>query len=46
MSVFYRFIMLRGVSGFYSYGIMEHLDGWPDLNIDEARIAFKLNKDM
>ncbi|CAA3005319.1 probable rhamnogalacturonate lyase B [Olea europaea subsp. europaea] len=41
-----RFIMLRGVSGFYSYGIMEHLDGWPDLNIDEARIAFKLNKDM
>ncbi|KAL2456573.1 Rhamnogalacturonate lyase family protein [Forsythia ovata] len=41
-----RFIMLRGVSGFYSYGIMEHLKGWPDLNIDEARIAFKLNKDM
>ncbi|KAL2498175.1 Rhamnogalacturonate lyase family protein [Abeliophyllum distichum] len=37
--------MLRGVSGFYSYGIMEHLEGWPDLNIDEARIAFKLNKD-
>ncbi|KAL2456571.1 Rhamnogalacturonate lyase family protein [Forsythia ovata] len=25
---------------------MEHLEGWPDLNIDEERIAFKLNKDM
>ncbi|KAI3462155.1 hypothetical protein Pfo_018818 [Paulownia fortunei] len=41
-----RFIVLRGVSGFYSYAIFEHLEGWPDLNIDEARIAFKLHQDM
>lgn len=41
-----RYIMLRGVSGFYSYAIFQHLKGWPDLNIDEARIALKLNQDM
>ncbi|KAL0379034.1 UNVERIFIED_CONTAM: hypothetical protein Sradi_3208900 [Sesamum radiatum] len=41
-----RFIMLRGVSGFYSYAVLEHLHGWPDLNIDEARIAFKLRQNM
>ncbi|XP_022871342.1 probable rhamnogalacturonate lyase B [Olea europaea var. sylvestris] len=41
-----RFIMLRGVSGFYSYAIMEHLEGWPDLNVDEARIAFNLHQEM
>ncbi|GFP94449.1 rhamnogalacturonate lyase [Phtheirospermum japonicum] len=40
-----RFIVRRGVSGFYSYTIFEHLEGWPDLNIDEARIAFKLHQD-
>ncbi|PIN23675.1 Rhamnogalacturonan endolyase [Handroanthus impetiginosus] len=40
-----RYIMLRGVSGFYSYATFEHLKGWPDLNIDEARIAFKLHQD-
>ncbi|KAL6560102.1 hypothetical protein OROHE_006340 [Orobanche hederae] len=40
-----RFIVLRGVSGFYSYAIFEHLEGWPDINIDEARIAFKLHQD-
>ncbi|KAH6837611.1 Rhamnogalacturonate lyase family protein [Perilla frutescens var. hirtella] len=41
-----RYIILRGSSGFYSYSIFEHLEGWPDLNIDEARIAFKLHQDM
>lgn len=40
-----RFIMLRGSSGFYSYAIYEHLEGWPDFNIAETRIAFKLRKD-
>ncbi|XP_022866692.1 uncharacterized protein LOC111386454 [Olea europaea var. sylvestris] len=35
--------MLHGSSGFYSYAIMEHLEGWPDLNIDEAKITFKLD---
>lgn len=37
-----RFIMLRGSPGFYSYGILEHLDGWPDVNIYQGRIVFKL----
>ncbi|KAL9152129.1 hypothetical protein ABFS82_11G099200 [Erythranthe guttata] len=41
-----RYIVLSGVSGFYSYAIFEHLKGWPDLNVDEARIAFKLRHDM
>ncbi|KAF6166742.1 hypothetical protein GIB67_005618 [Kingdonia uniflora] len=40
-----RFIMLRGSSGFYSYAIYEHLEGWPDFNLAETRIAFKLRKD-
>ncbi|KAL2537903.1 Rhamnogalacturonate lyase family protein [Forsythia ovata] len=40
-----RFVMLRGCSGFYSYAIYEHLEGWPGFNLDETRIAFKLRKD-
>ncbi|KAK6938056.1 Rhamnogalacturonan lyase, domain II [Dillenia turbinata] len=40
-----RFILLRGCSGFYSYAIYEHLEGWPDFNMPETRIAFKLRKD-
>ncbi|KAJ6839044.1 putative rhamnogalacturonate lyase B isoform X1 [Iris pallida] len=40
-----RFIVLRGSSGFYTYGIYEHLEGWPDFNMGETRIAFKLRKD-
>jgi len=41
----FRFIMLKGSSGFYSYAIYEHLKGWPGFNLDENRIAFKLRKD-
>ncbi|KAJ4963498.1 hypothetical protein NE237_023437 [Protea cynaroides] len=41
-----RFIMLPGRSGFYSYAIYEHLQGWPDFNLDETRIAFKLRHDL
>ncbi|KAL6012682.1 hypothetical protein ACLOJK_003171 [Asimina triloba] len=40
-----RFIMLRGCSGFYTYAIYEHLEGWPDFSLSETRIAFKLRKD-
>ncbi|GAB4839483.1 hypothetical protein Ancab_029007 [Ancistrocladus abbreviatus] len=40
-----RFIMLRGSSGFYSYGIYERLQDWPGFNLPETRIAFKLSKD-
>ncbi|XP_061372085.1 uncharacterized protein LOC133314604 isoform X2 [Gastrolobium bilobum] len=34
-----------GSSGFYSYGIYEHLNGWPDFDLSETRITFKLRKD-
>ncbi|KAF3324877.1 Rhamnogalacturonate lyase [Carex littledalei] len=40
-----RFIVLRGSSGFYTYAIYEHLEGWPDFSIGETRVAFKLRKD-
>ncbi|KAK1271793.1 hypothetical protein QJS04_geneDACA007519 [Acorus gramineus] len=40
-----RFIMLRGNSGFYTYAIYEHLRGWPDFDLEETRVAFKLRKD-
>ncbi|KAM3344718.1 rhamnogalacturonate lyase isoform X1 [Capsicum galapagoense] len=41
-----RFVMLRGSSGFYSYGIFEHLKGWPSLILEEARIAIKLRRTL
>ncbi|GKB78623.1 probable rhamnogalacturonate lyase B, partial [Tanacetum coccineum] len=40
-----RFVLLRGSSGFYSYAIYEHLEGWPGFNLPETRIVFKLRKD-
>lgn len=45
MLIFSRFIMLRGSSGFYSYAIYEHLKDWPDFDLGETRITFKLRKD-
>ncbi|KAI3451276.1 hypothetical protein Pfo_007941 [Paulownia fortunei] len=41
-----RYIMLRGCSGFYSYAIFERLEGWPDVNISQGRIAFKLQHNL
>ncbi|KAI3970339.1 hypothetical protein MKX01_023986 [Papaver californicum] len=40
-----RYVMLKGSSGFYAYGIYEHVKGYPDFNINTTRIAFKLRKD-
>ncbi|WOL18376.1 putative rhamnogalacturonate lyase B isoform X1 [Canna indica] len=40
-----RFAVLRGSSGFYTYAIYEHQEGWPDFDIGETRVAFKLRKD-
>ncbi|KAM7515833.1 hypothetical protein LguiA_005416 [Lonicera macranthoides] len=39
-----RFIVLRGVTGFYSYSIFERLEGWPDNDVIQGRIAFKLHE--
>ncbi|KAL8487815.1 hypothetical protein ACS0TY_024217 [Phlomoides rotata] len=40
-----RFVLIGDCSGFYSYAIYEHLEGWPGFNLDETRIVFKLSKD-
>jgi hypothetical protein len=37
--------VLRGSSGFYTYGIYEHKEGWPDFGLGETRVTFKLRKD-
>lgn len=41
-----RFIVLRGTSGFYSYGIFERLKGWPDADVYQGRIVFKLQEKL
>ncbi|CAN6840109.1 unnamed protein product [Brassica oleracea] len=38
-----RYIIRSGVSGVYIYCIMERLEGWPDVDMDQIRIVFKLN---
>lgn len=40
-----RFVLLRGGSGFYSYGIYERLSGWPAFSLNQTRITFKLSND-
>ncbi|XP_031249886.1 probable rhamnogalacturonate lyase B isoform X1 [Pistacia vera] len=40
-----RYIMRRGVSGLYAYAIMEREPGWPDVDMDQIRAVFKLQKD-
>ncbi|KAL9820245.1 putative rhamnogalacturonan endolyase [Arabidopsis thaliana] len=38
-----RYIIRRGVSGIYMYAVLERLIGWPDVDMDQIRIVFKLN---
>ncbi|VVB09845.1 unnamed protein product [Arabis nemorensis] len=38
-----RYIIRRGVSGVYMYAVLERLKGWPDVDMDQTRIVFKLN---
>ncbi|BBN02207.1 rhamnogalacturonan endolyase [Marchantia polymorpha subsp. ruderalis] len=45
LSIDKRFAMLRGSSGFYSYGIYDHCAGWRDFNLNQTRIVFMLRKD-
>ncbi|XP_024518293.1 LOW QUALITY PROTEIN: uncharacterized protein LOC9660828 [Selaginella moellendorffii] len=40
-----RFVLLRGNTGFYTYGIYERPAGWPDFNLNQTRVTFKLRKD-
>lgn len=34
--------MLRNYPGFYTYSILERLDGWPEVEIGQIRIVYKL----
>lgn len=38
----YRYIVRRGSSGLYLYTILERLEGWPDVDMDQIRVVFKL----
>ncbi|CAA7028674.1 unnamed protein product [Microthlaspi erraticum] len=40
-----KFVMLRNSSGFYTYAIFERLKGWPAVELDNIRVAFRLNKE-
>ncbi|KAJ8765562.1 hypothetical protein K2173_014684 [Erythroxylum novogranatense] len=35
------YIVQRGSAGFYTYAIFEHLEGWPDFDLDFFRMVFK-----
>ncbi|PRQ48408.1 putative rhamnogalacturonan endolyase [Rosa chinensis] len=40
-----RYILQRGSSGFYAYGIFERLDGWPAVqDMDQIRMVYKLEQ--
>ncbi|KAF5738047.1 rhamnogalacturonate lyase B isoform X1 [Tripterygium wilfordii] len=41
-----RYILRRGVSGLYAYTIMEREQGWPEVEMYQTRIVFKLRDDL
>ncbi|XP_021743766.1 probable rhamnogalacturonate lyase B [Chenopodium quinoa] len=43
MEIDQRYVMLRGVSGIYAYGIFERA-AWPAFGMPNARLAFKLQR--
>ncbi|GAB2282998.1 hypothetical protein Dimus_017530 [Dionaea muscipula] len=45
LSVDRRFVMLRGSSGYYAYGIFERNGGWPATSIGQIRAVYKLRND-
>ncbi|PKI42091.1 hypothetical protein CRG98_037544 [Punica granatum] len=46
MNIDKRYIIRRGISGFYAYGILDRPEGWPNIDMDQVRIVFKLQKDL
>ncbi|WCJ32020.1 Rhamnogalacturonate lyase family protein [Euphorbia peplus] len=40
-----RYIVRRGSSGLYMYTILERLEGFPDVDMDQIRVVFKLQKE-
>ncbi|CAN1787472.1 Rhamnogalacturonate lyase [Linum perenne] len=41
-----RYILRRGSSGIYMYTILERLQGWPDVDMDQIRVVFKLQQKL
>ncbi|KAF1002549.1 hypothetical protein AG4045_001550 [Apium graveolens] len=41
-----RYIVLRGISGFYSYSIFEHLEEHPPVVLYQGRIVFRLQEKL
>ncbi|CAA0831221.1 Rhamnogalacturonate lyase family protein [Striga hermonthica] len=39
-----RYVVLRDSPGYYSYAVLERLQGWPAFDILEGRIVFQLQK--
>ncbi|CAN1809421.1 Rhamnogalacturonate lyase, partial [Linum perenne] len=46
LNVDMRYIVRKGVPGFYIYVIVERLKGWPDVDMNYHRYAFKPNKTL
>ncbi|KAF7848961.1 hypothetical protein BT93_L1395 [Corymbia citriodora subsp. variegata] len=40
-----RYIVRRGCSGFYAYGIFERSKGLPDIEMDQVRIVYRLQNE-
>ncbi|XP_059435407.1 rhamnogalacturonate lyase B-like [Corylus avellana] len=40
-----RYVLRSGNSGYYSYAVFERLEGWPEEEIDQIRIVYKLQSD-
>ncbi|KAI4387175.1 hypothetical protein MLD38_005025 [Melastoma candidum] len=45
MNIDKRYIFRSGCSGFYTYAIFDRPEGWPDIEIDQVRIVYKLRED-
>ncbi|CAI0405313.1 unnamed protein product [Linum tenue] len=41
-----RYILRRGSSGIYMYAVLERLEGWPDVDMDQIRVVFKLQQKL
>ncbi|KAG6555402.1 hypothetical protein Mapa_002629 [Marchantia paleacea] len=39
-----RFVLVRGHSGFYTYAIYSRSSGWPDFDLGQTRVCFKLRE--
>lgn len=40
-----RYIIRTNTSGIYAYGVFERLSEWPEVEMGQVRLVFKLNTD-